>query len=95
MITVTTWADSGIVPDFNSGRWVQIGPANYFTFFLTGLPGGKFYFQKQFPYICYHRSQVTFENHKTMVICKTKLKFPSGFGLDGYVKGLLGQRQII
>lgn len=95
MITVTTWADAGVEPDFNSGRWVQIGTANYFTFFLTGLPGGKFYFQRQFPYIRYQKSQVPFYNHKTTTICETRIRFPQGFGLDGYVKGLLGQRQVI
>ena len=94
MVNITTWADKGVKPDFNSGRWVQLGKANYFNFFLTGLPGGKFYFTKRFPFILYQKSKVPFSNYKSVRICKTKLKFPSGFGLDGYIKGLLGQRII-
>lgn len=94
VVTVTTWADSGIEPDFAPGRWVQIGKPNWFTFFLTGLPGGKFYFKSELPFIRYEKSKVPFENHKTKNLPASSLKFPTGFGVDGYIKGLLGQRKV-
>lgn len=94
VVTVTTWADSGIEPDFAPGRWVQIGKPNWFTFFLTGLPGGKFYFKSEFPFIRYEKCKVLFQNHKTKDLPASSLKFPTGFGVDGYAKGLLGQRRI-
>jgi len=93
-IIVTTWADHGIEPDFNSGRWVQLGSPSLFNFFLTGLPGGKFYIVKKFPWIEYHSSKTSFKNHKSIMIEKNRLEWPSGFGVDGFVKGLLGQRKI-
>ncbi len=93
-IIVTTWADHGIEPDFNSGRWVQLGRPSLFNFFLTGLPGGKFYIVKKFPWIEYHSSKTPFKNHKFIMIEKNRLEWPSGFGVDGFVKGLLGQRKI-
>ena len=91
---VTAWADRGIEPDFNSGRWVQLGRPTLFNFFLTGLPGGKFYVTKNFPYIQYHPCNTPFKNHKSVMIGKSQLEWPSGFGVDGFVKGLLGQRKI-
>jgi hypothetical protein len=93
-IIVTTWADHGIEPDFNSGRWVQLGRPSLFNFFLTGLPGGKFYIVKKFPWIEYHSSKTPFKNYKSIMIEENRLEWPSGFGVDGFVKGLLGQRKI-
>lgn len=90
MIQVTTWAESGITPDFRPGRWVQIGRPTYLNFLLTGLPGGKFYFTK--PY--FKSSNVPFSNHATAFVDKSELQFPKGFGLDGFIKGLLGQRKL-
>lgn len=93
-IKITTWADVGDNPDFNSGRWVQIGSANVFTYFLTGLPGGKFYPAPSFPYIRFEKNKSSFPNHKTKIIDSSELEFPKGFGLDGFIKGMLGQRKI-
>ena len=93
-IIVTTWAGHGIEPEFYSGRWVQLGRPSLFNFFLTGLPGGKFYIVKKFPWIEYHPSNTPFKNHKSIMIEKNRLEWPSGFGVDGFVKGLLGQRKI-
>jgi hypothetical protein len=94
MVKITTWADNNTTPDFNSGRWVQIGSANWFTYFLTGLPGGKFYPSSSFPYVRFEKNKSSFSNHKTKMIDASDLEFPRGFGLDGFIKGLLGQRKI-
>jgi hypothetical protein len=91
---ITSWADCGIEPDFNPGRWVQLGHPTMLNFFLTGLPGGKFYVTKNFPYIEYHPSKTPFKNHKSTMVDKNQLEWPRGFGVDGFVKGLLGQRKI-
>ena len=39
MVQVTSWADKGITPDLNPGRWVQLGDATPVNFLKTGLPG--------------------------------------------------------
>lgn len=39
--TVTSWANEGITPDLNPGRWVQVGEATKPNFWKTGLPGPK------------------------------------------------------
>lgn len=95
LIQITTWADEGIDPDFTPGRWVQLGKPTLLNFFLTGLPGGKVYFSNTFPFVRFEKSKVVFSNHKTTTICSTKVAVPSGFGPDGYVKALFGQRILV
>lgn len=94
MAIVTTWADRGVEPDFTSGRWVQLGRANWLTFYLTGLPGGKVYTTRSFPFLRHEANKVDFSNHRTEDIDSSRLVFPWGFGVDGWIKGLLGQRRL-
>jgi hypothetical protein len=94
MVKITTWASIGIEPDFNPGRWVQLGSASWFNFLLTGLLGGKLVPTENFPWFKYQCCNTPFSNHKTIVVEDSRLEWPCGFGPDGYIKGLFGQRRI-
>jgi hypothetical protein len=91
---ITTWADKGIEPDFSSGRWVQLGPPTLMNWWLSGLPGGKFYFNKSWPWFTWIANQSDLANYATTMIDQSRLEWPYGWGLDGWIKGLLGQRRI-
>ena len=49
MVRVTSWAEKGITPDLNPGRWVPLGDATKLNFYRTGLPGPKAFFLEEFP----------------------------------------------
>lgn len=95
MKQITTWADAGIEPDFKPGRWVQLGKPSLLNFWLTGLPGGKIYFQSSWPFARYVPNTVPFSNYKTGFIDEARLEFPKGMKADGWVKGLFRQRKIV
>lgn len=92
LVLVTTWAPNN--RDFNPNRWVQLGGPTILNYILTGLPGGKIYVNKTFPYIRWERPTTTFRDHTSTYIDRSRLRIPSGFGPDGWIKGLLGQRII-
>lgn len=94
MVKITTWASRGVEPDFNPGRWVQLGSASWINFMLTGLPGGKIFPTRKFPWFKFESPNTPFLNHKTIIINPNQLEWPRGFGPDGYIKGLFGQRRI-
>lgn len=58
---VTSWAEEGITPDLNPGRWVMKGDATKWNFAKTGLWGPKT--SKQFPFV--KKSNVPFKNSVT------------------------------
>jgi len=88
---VTSWADEGITPDLNSGRWVQLGEPTKLSFWMTGLPGPKAWIGKKFPFIRLEKSKVPYNNSVTADIPASQLQWPSGWEKW---KGMLGQRQI-
>lgn len=100
-IPVTTWADSGIEPNFHSTlenpRWVQIGTPNQKNFWKTGLPGGKVdikYLGLKFPFINVKYTKPTnvdYKNHISDTIDKSRLRRPPNL-IDKFKPG---QRQII
>lgn len=92
-VRVTSWADSNQTPDLNSGRWVQIGNPSLINYWLTGLPGGKFYLSAAWPFVRYEKNKSTFKNHVTALVNVSNLCWPNS--RDGWIKGLLGQRQIV
>lgn len=85
--TVTSWADEGITPDLNPGRWVQLGEATKWNFLKTGLPGPKVTVVPP----SYAPSKVPFSNSITDQVPASSLQWPSGWE---FFKGVLGQRQI-
>jgi RHS repeat-associated protein len=89
MVRVTSWADKGIRPDLNPGRWVQLGAPTRLNFWLTGLPGPKAWFMRQSPFFRAQWSRVPFSNSITAQVPATSLRWPSGF--DAW-RGLFGQR---
>ena len=89
--TVTSWADEGITPDLNPGRWVQLGEATKTNFWKTGLPGPKAWLEKKFPFLRMEKSKVPFTNSITDDIPASQLQWPSGWEKW---KGIFGQRQI-
>jgi RHS repeat-associated protein len=90
-VVVTTWADAGITPDVNPGRWVQLGEATWTNFWKTGLPGPKAYSSSQFPFFKLVPSKVPFTNSLTVQLPASSLQWPPG---AEFLKGLLGQRVI-
>ena len=91
MTKVTSWADEGITPDLNPGRWVQLGDPTKWNFFKTGLGGPKIYRTDQFPFFTKQSSRVPFANSVTDEVPASSLQWPSGWEK---IKGMLGQRQI-
>jgi hypothetical protein len=85
--TVTSWADEGITPDLNPGRWVQLGEATTSNFWRTGLPGPKLTLNP----LKLEGSKVPFSNSVTGQVPASSLQWPSGWEKW---KGILGQRQI-
>ncbi len=85
--TVTSWADEGITPDLNPGRWVQLGEATKTNFWKTGLPGPKLHLSP----LKLDSSKVPFSNSITGQVPASSLQWPSGWERW---KGILGQRQI-
>lgn len=90
-IQVTTWAKN---PDFDEGRWVQLGKPTLLNFWLTGLPGGKIYASHKFPYFVYRPCDVEFDDHSTAMFPATAICKPTNGITDGWVKALFGQRRI-
>jgi RHS repeat-associated protein len=89
---VTSWADEGITPDLNPGRWVQLGDATKTNFWRTGLPGPKVHISLKPPSVSVQGSKVPFTNSITDDIPTSSLQWPPG--LDRW-RGLFGQRKII
>lgn len=89
--TVTSWADEGITPDLNPGRWVQLGEGNKFDFWKTGLSGPKGQFTNRFPYLKFEKSKVPFNNKITDNVSPSSLQWPSGW--DKW-RGVFGQRKL-
>ena len=88
-IQVTSWADKGIKPDFNSGRWVMKGGPTKVNFWKSGLPGPKVVKSSKFPYFHIQKSQADFSNFITKEVPRTSLKLPPG---PEIIKAPLGQR---
>ena len=91
MVRVTSWAEEGITPDLNPGRWVQLGDPTKVNFWRTGLPGPKGTFIDEFPYLKIQRSKVPFTNSITDDVPAASLQWPPS--LDKW-RGLFGQRKL-
>jgi hypothetical protein len=91
---VTTWAPRGTKPTIVSGRWVQLGGPTVINYWLTGLPGGKVYFSRSYPFVRYQRNDTDINNCITAMVNEDDLEFPKGVGADGMIKALFGQRKI-
>ena len=91
-VQVTSWASSEHHPDLTRGRWVMLGSPNIVTYILTGLWGPKAFLVNRFPFIRFEWSYVPFKNHCTASISRDRIVLPSGFGPDGFIKALFGQR---
>ena len=70
------------------------GDATKWNFFKTGLGGPKMDFTKKFPYVKVQKSKVPFKNSITDDVPTSSLETPKGFGPDGYIKALFGQKKI-
>jgi RHS repeat-associated protein len=92
MVRVTSWADKGITPDLNPGRWVQLGGPTWWNFLKTGLPGPKAWIQSTYPFARFQWSRVPFSNSITDELPSSSLQWPQEIG--EFWKGILGQRQI-
>ena len=88
---VTSWADEGIVPDLNPGRWVVKGGPSKWNYWKTGLAGPKVSFQNKYPFFKVKKSKADFSNFKTDELPSTSLKLPPGAEI---IKAPLGQRVI-
>jgi hypothetical protein len=89
MTTVTSWADKGITPDLNPGRWVMKGEPTKWNFWKSGLPGPKVVRTSKFPYFRVQKSQADFSNFITDEVPTSSLKLPPG---PEVIKAPLGQR---
>jgi RHS repeat-associated protein len=88
-VTVTSWAERGMTPDLNPGRWVQLGGATRVNFWRTGLPGPKAEIAWAWPPVRFFPSNVPFANSITGRVPRSALAWPPG--LEAF-KGVLGQR---
>ena len=91
MAEVTSWAEKGITPDLNPGRWVQLGDATKLNFWKTGLPGPKLFFEGEAPFMRLESSRVPFANSITAEAPASSLQWPQG---AEFWKGILDQRQL-
>jgi len=91
MVQVTSWADAGITPDLNPGRWVQVGGPTQLNFLMTGLPGPKGYLQSEFPFFKIEGSKVPFGNYITDEVPASSVQWPQG--VDVW-RGIFRQRQL-
>jgi hypothetical protein len=89
LTTVTSWADKGITPDLNPGRWVMKGEPTKWNFWKSGLPGPKVVRTSQFPYFRIQKSQADFSNFITDKVPTSSLQLPPG---PEVIKAPLGQR---
>lgn len=87
--TVTSWADEGITPVLNSGKWVMKGEATLWNFWKSGLPGPKATWTSKFPFIKFEKSKADFSNSITDKVPNSSLKTPPG--AEAW-KASLGQR---
>jgi RHS repeat-associated protein len=80
IVTVSRWGRAGL----QSGDWVMKGGVNWWNYILSGKwqPGLGNMFA---PY----KSGASYQ------VPASSLKWPKGFGIDGWIKGLLGQRLYI
>ena len=83
-VTVTSWADRGLVADLTPGRWVQLGEATKANFWRTGLPGPKLVGGRL------QASRADFTNFVTRRVPRSSLRWPTG-GIES-IKGFFGQR---
>ena len=96
MVTVTLSASKGTKPDLNPGRWVVKGKASRLNYARTGLMGGdlkvgKWYNPKTWSYT----NSASFKNAITAQVPRSSLQTPKGFGPDGYIKALFGQKRVV
>lgn len=77
VVTVSRWGRPGL----KSGDWVMRGPANRWNYFWSGKwqpgMGNRF---------------ASFSSGQQFSVLKSTLRWPAGWGVDGWIKGLLGQR---
>ena len=78
MTTVTSWADKGIIPDLNPGRWVMKGEPTKWNFWKSGLPGPKASWSKEFPFLQLEKSKADFSNFITGEVPASSVKLPPG-----------------
>jgi len=89
LVQVSSWADRGVTPDLNSGRWVMLGGPTLVNYYSTGLAGGKFF--TSWP--IWERSTVSVTNVITRLMFVDDLISPTNAEpYLGYIKWLLGQR---
>jgi RHS repeat-associated protein len=88
-VTVTSWAERGIVPDLARGRWVQLGGPTRLNFVKTGLIGPKAELAWAWPPVRFFPPRVPFANSITGRVPRSALAWPRG--LESF-KGILGQR---
>ena len=91
-VQVTSWASLERHPATSGEVWVMLGSPNIVTYILTGLWGPKVFLVNRFPFIKLEWSYVPFKNHCTASISRDRIVLPSGFGPDGFIKALFGQR---
>jgi Pretoxin HINT domain len=84
---VTSWADAGITPDLNPGRWVMLGGQTRLIYIKSGLWGPKVDFATFPPTLTPPRAP--FSNAVTGTVPTSSLSWPPGLE---FPKGLLGQR---
>lgn len=84
LVQVTSWAEAGITPDLNVGRWVMVGGPTRWNYLRTGL------------FAWTHRTGrgilrvgAPFENYITGFVRRSQLQWPTGVE---FIKGFFGQR---
>ena len=87
-VLVSSWADKGVTPDLNTGRWVMPGLPTRSNFFLSGLWGPKWT-----PGVGFQLSGGDISNAAVGVVPRARLLMPRGgpLGVES-IKGLFGQR---
>jgi RHS repeat-associated protein len=85
LVTVTSWAARGVIPELNAGRWVMMGNSNWMSYIATGLPGGQFLANGSI----WSSANTTISNHVTWTVPASRLAWPAGWEA---FKGVLGQR---
>lgn len=70
----------------------MLGSPSVYTYILTGLWNPKAFLVNRFLLIGFEWSYVPFKTHCTASISRDRIVLPSGFGPDGFIKALFGQR---
>ena len=91
LVQVTSWAEKGISPVIDSGRWVMTGGASKWNYMMSGVNGIRFSLSRGL-----YKLEVPFSNATTQYISASRLVAPGlKRGVDA-IKGLWpwGQRII-